>query len=239
MIKRTTNTFEQKKIASEDTYVRMLKKLEERIEEISKNITYLDVYNIIDTVESKDELNIKTAGLVNNSSLVINCPNFQEGSESYTTGDIVLKDNTGNLIHIEAQPGGVYYPIGITTDDINSNNYTITYKYDTSTPTTGSTYPKDDQETSPPTGPRETMSFSVNVTSGDEFIYGIWEKYESDDENSPYKFNAYSNVQPQIQIWFGKEDNPVEQIYCDFVLTLQGNEYILENIPTNTWIKVK
>lgn len=220
-------TFKNQKIRSGNDYGSQLAALQEQIDNISKNITYLDVYNIIDTVEAKDELNVKVAGLVNNSSLVINCPTFQEGDEEYATGDIVLKNNNGEIIHIEAQPGGVYYPENISN---SGNNITIQYKYAINTPEAGSEYPEEGK-TTPPDGPKETMSFPLNITAGDQFIYGYWKQ-------NPYSFEKKEGVTPQIQVWFA-EDDRMEQVYCDFVLSESGKDYIVSNLPADVWIKVK
>ena len=227
-----TNTFKNQKIRSGTSYEAQLQALQDQIDSISKNITYLDVYNIIDTVEAKDELNVKVAGLISNSSLVINCPTFQEGDEEYVTGDIVLKNNNGEVIHIEAQPGGAYYPKNISN---SGNNVTIQYNYAPSTPNPGSKYQATEQK---PTAdsPAEIMSFPLNFASGDKFIYGEW--------TNEHRFTKYEKVTPQIQVWLVDDDsNPVEQVYCDFVLSEGSGEYegkyIVSNIPTGTWIKVK
>lgn len=233
MIANTTNTFRQQKIATTESYASALDKLQDQINSISKNITYLDVYNIIDTVESKDELNVKVAGLINNSSLVINCPTFQEGDEEYATGDIVLKNNNGEVIHIEAQPGGVYYPEDISN---SGSNIIIQYKYATNTPEENSKY-QEEEETTPPDGPKETMSFMLELPESSSNIYGHWQNTNS--------FQKQNNIPPQIQVWFARSsgNDPVEQVYCDFVLSEGSGEnkgkYIVSNLPTDVWIKVK
>ena len=99
---------------------------------VKKNITYYDVYNITDAVYDKNEFDAKVNTLVNNSSLVVNTAGpFASNEVMYYPGDIVLKNAAGDIIHINAQTSGTYYPKRI---DGTPGSYTISYGYVKDTP---------------------------------------------------------------------------------------------------------
>ena len=85
----STKTF---KIAKEADYSTQLSDLNNEINSVKKQITYLDVYNITDTVTDKNTFNAKVNALMNNSSLVINTTPFFINDKLYNTGDIILKN---------------------------------------------------------------------------------------------------------------------------------------------------
>ena len=98
----STKTFAFK-ATNETEFSTRLNELNNKIDSVKKQITYLDVYNIIDTVTDKNTFNAKVNALMNNSSLVINTTPFFVNNKLYKTGDIILKNNYGDIVHIKSQ----------------------------------------------------------------------------------------------------------------------------------------
>lgn len=210
-------------VGSSEEYGKALQAINNKIDEIGKTITYLDVYNIVDVVTDYTKLPAQINSLPNNSSLVINAPSFVLNEETYKTGDIILKLYNGTNIHIRAQAGGIFYPSSLITKD-GGKNYTLQYSFSPSEPVEGSS-----------TGTlAKTISFeNIKTDNSNKTIYGIFEEF---GKTGSYYFDAITSVQPQIQFW---KD---EEIFCDFILTLTNNQYkvTVEGADTTGWkIKVK
>lgn len=197
-------------VNSSQNYGKALEKINKEIENINKTITYLDVYNIVDTVLDKMSLSVKINNLINNSSLVINTEPFSLNGEFYNTGDIVLKNNSGKIIHIKAQAGGIYYPYQLTQTE---GGYEISYKFSGSAPTEDSATVEDNTVKEP----GQTIKFTgLGSSNSNSNIYGIWDKI--DPQTASYSFAvAAGDIQPQIQIWLN-DKSQMEEISCDFSL---------------------
>ena len=221
----TTNTFIPKfHVDNQEGYGKALRTLHEEISTINKNITYLDVYNIVDVVTDKINFSAQVGKLGVNSALIINAQPFSENSVNYNTGDIIYKTSTGNVIHIRAQAGGIYYPKSI---DQKNGGLNITYAYASST--LEGSYPGEGEKE---IGPYQTIEFSnlQNQTSNTN-IYGLWIPYT--DTIVALKDGNGKLIQPQIQFWLvtGDDKNnkqPVEQIFIDYSLKTSGNNWVVE-----------
>lgn len=221
-----------KSTGGENNYITRTNDLYKRISQISKEINYLDLYNIIDVVTDKTTVRAQINNLTPNSSLVINTEPFYVNSDFYNTGDIILKNSTGRVIHIPAQPGGIYFPASIKS---NSGTYQIEYQY----------YGQEPQE-SPISVPADTDSIrtpSKKITftnleaqdPGNSYIYGIWSRMN--DWASPtlmYQFQCYKHneqlIQPQIQFWLvDEQDTPKEQIFTDYTTsTISDEKWVIQ-----------
>ena len=159
-----------KSTGGEGNYITRTNELYERISKVSKEINYLDLYNIVDVVTDKTTVRAQINNLTPNSSLVINTEPFYINSDFYNTGDIILKNSIGRVIHIPAQPGGIYFPASIRS---SNGTYQIEYQY----------YGQEPQE-SPISTPANTDSIQTpskkitftNLEAQDpsnSYIYGI------------------------------------------------------------------
>ena len=220
----TTNTFTPKfHVDNQEGYGKALRTLHEEISTINKNITYLDVYNIVDVVTDKVNFSAQVGKLGVNSALIINAQPFSENSVNYNTGDIIYKTSTGNVIHIRAQAGGIYYPKSIDQKD---GGLSITYVYASST--WEGEYPGEGEKE---IGPYKTITFSnlQNQTSNTN-IYGLWIPYkDKNNEIVGLKDGNNNLIQPQIQFWLVNDDKqPVEQIFIDYSLKTNGDNLVVE-----------
>lgn len=219
----TTNTFIPKfHVDNQEGYGKALRTLHEEISTINKNITYLDVYNIVDVVTDKINFSAQVGKLGVNSALIINAQPFSENSVNYNTGDIIYKTSTGNVIHIRAQAGGIYYPKNIDQKD---GGLSITYAYASST--LDGDYPGEGEKE---IGPYQTIEFSnlQNQTSNTN-IYGLWIPYNEDNkELAGLKDENGNLIQPQIQFWLVNDNSPAEQIFIDYSLKTNGDNWVVE-----------
>lgn len=222
--------------------------LNNKIDAIKKNITYLDIYNIVDTVTQKERLASQINALAPNSSLIINTEPFYLNDVSYNTGDIILKNSKGETVHINAQPGGIYFPSKIIKD---GENYSLKYTYDVAAPTTDNatateTTEKDEitQENKPVWNAAKAKRITFEGLSGTSvstsYIYGLWQEF-GDGTFSAYTYNDQI-VQPYIKFYLVNNSDR-EEIVLEYTLTEENNKWIIggidDSIKSNLWIKVK
>lgn len=212
-------TFKKKwDINSSTNYKEALDDIYTAINKVKKNITYYDVYNIVETVVSHENFAAQRNALTPNSSLIINTDPFTEGDVDYSRGDVVLKNANGDYINIKAQTGGVYYPCQITKMD-NSEVYNLTYSYAPNTPTLS--------ETSVDAGlvasAAKTITFNNLANHADGAIYGLWVSANTSFSGC---FTADSSipVTPVVQFYFvekGTEEDglPIEEVITDYTYT--------------------
>ena len=204
---------------------------------VKKNITYYDVYNITDAVYDKNEFDAKVNTLVNNSSLVVNTVGtFASNEVMYYPGDIVLKNAAGDLIHINAQTSGTYYPKRI---DGKSGSYTISYGYVKDTPEIErSEKPINSPEDAEPA---QTISFSGLTAANpqDSRIYGIYEQFAGTEFHIQ---TGGISVRPLIKFYLVDTNGQVaEEISLEYTLQMGTNEYIVSigSAIANLYIEVK
>lgn len=247
------------KITDDKGYISATKTLYDKLTEVTKNISYLDVYNIVDVVTDKNLLASQISALSNNSSLVINTNPFFIEQEFYNIGDIVLKTNTGRIIHIAAQPGGLYFPSDVVAKD--DGTFEIIYKYSSGQPAKESFNKNIASENEAATEAAITMSFSglTSLNQADNYVYGIWEKFGKENDKTTTEFTSAfwvdetgnkQAIRPEIQFCLVENDVAIEKVIIDFNLELQfdndngGYKWVVK-IPNNVafgdslFIKVK
>lgn len=222
----TIKTFEPAK--SKGSYSDKLSFLSEQIQEIKKEISYLDLYNITAVIDDPALFYSITGSIFPNSAAIINCDPFFINDTQYKTGDILLKIADGSLVHIKATTSGVYYPSSIT---YNGQGYVLTYEFSSSIPT---------QETSEIEvngkidNPVTTIQFTGIQGESDASIYGNW--FQLTDEIN--KFKAYEKddesktpINPMCQFFFCSKDGSVlEEIYVDYNLELKEKEWEISGL---------
>lgn len=117
----------------------VLQQIDNKLNEVKKEITYWDVYNISSAITSAEQFESKIANLEINNSTVINTTyfkrNFQGKVTDFYSGDIIIRLKDGSYQHIKAANAGVYVPTIIDNDtgketNINTTNLKITYNYE-------------------------------------------------------------------------------------------------------------
>lgn len=213
----TIKTFEPAKCKG--SYSDKLSFLSEQIQEIKKEISYLDLYNITAVIDDPALFYSITGSIFPNSAAIINCDPFFINDTQYKTGDILLKIADGSLVHIKATTSGVYYPSSIIKND---QGYVLTYEFSSSIPTQGtSTLEVNEKINSPLT----TIQFTEIQGESDASIYGNWFQLTDKVKN----FKAYEKddalINPMCQFFFCSKDGSVlEEIYVDYNLTLSEKE---------------
>ena len=207
---------------------------------VKKNITYYDVYNITDAVYDKNDFDAKVNALVNNSSLVVNTAGpFASNEVMYYPGDIVLKNAAGDLIHINAQTSGTYYPKRIERAKDGTGSYTIYYGYVKDTPEVESS--KVAVDSSKDAEPAQTISFSGLTAANpqESAIYGIYSKFEGTEFHIQ---TGGISVRPLIKFYLVDTSGQVaEEISLEYTLQIGTNKYTItiSQPIANLYIEVK
>lgn len=222
----TNNTFKHYKVGDSTDFNSALKELDQKLSNVKKNISYLDVYNIVDACEDQQKFAAQTNALLPNSSLVINCDGFYFNNERYETGDIILKLANNQIIHIKAQTGGIFYPSDISVD---GGNLKITYSFSAVPPEDEESEKEDNQES--PLALAKTMIFPNLSIEQKSNIYGLWQPV-----TEPFAACYYNNqlIEPYIKFYLVKE-NIVEEICLDYsfsIIHYLFEEVEVEETPT-------
>ena len=220
--------------------------LNTKLDNVAKNLTYFDFYNIVDVTVNKNNFSAQVNALTPNTSLIINSEPFFLNNVYYNTGDIIFKSSNSNIVHIKAQTGGIYYP----------NKITFENKYTPTQPVTGSS--TDDEEATKDGVPlgssivggiKEEIKFVGLTTHAPSTIYGLWKKFTS---SFPACKKDGTVIQPYIKFYLcnGTNNTNYEEICLDYSLTCQNENTdnptwnieisdSNEEFLTNIWMKVK
>lgn len=92
-----------------------LNSIENTLSKLSLKFRVYDIYNIQATIANQEECDIKLNALTNNTAAIINSDHqlttYIRGEQVLLTrGDVVYKDNAGDLQHIKSNSGGWYKP---------------------------------------------------------------------------------------------------------------------------------
>ena len=212
--------------------------LNTKLDNVAKNLTYFDFYNIVDVTVNKNNFSAQVNALTPNTSLIINSEPFFLNDVHYNTGDIIFKSSNSNIVHIKAQTGGIYYPNKITFDE-NSNSYSIEYKYTATQPNT-KTSTSATVGTEIKGGAKEIIQFTGLTTHAPSTIYGLWQPFSA-------SFDAHVKdniaIQPYIKFYLYDEKKNIgpEEICLDYKLKVENDKWKIEidSAPTNLWMKVK
>ena len=223
--------------------------LNEKLDSVQKQVSYFDFYNITGAVSDYNLFSAQINSLPLNESLVVNTPPFYYNGENYSPGDIIIKNSLGNIHHIKAQTGGVYYPKTLTK---NGEIYVLQYAFSDSSPTLSSStvdVPEDGSSVSAEFA--EVMTYQGLKETQTTNIYGEYGKL---NKSGIFSFDAvYSTppgatqeevVWPFIQFFITLDDaTPLEQIFLDYNLELRNRQWAIfipdykEN--SNIYVKVK
>lgn len=112
--------------SSTEEILRGLNSIENTLSKLSLKFRVYDIYNIQATVSNQDECDNKLNSLTKNTAAVINSDRqlitYIRGQQVLLTrGDVVYKDNAGELQHIKSNSGGWYKPNPELKTDENGN----------------------------------------------------------------------------------------------------------------------
>lgn len=235
------STVNFKKIRSAESFGDALETLNNEIAQVRKEITYLDVYNIVDTVVSQENMAAQINALAPNSSLVVNTAPCELNGVNYARGDIILKNAHSEIIHIPGATGGVYYPKQITADD--NGNYTLQYQFTPQDPilneTANAVAESSNSNIWSVSSVVQNINFPLTVESTSS-IYGQ-EKLISDFKVSIDKFN--SSIPPVVEFYFCESSDssyiPVEKIDLEYSITSDGQIMIPSDFSAEAKVLVR
>ena len=194
-----TKTFEKPFLVSnEEGYAAALQQLYEKISSVKKDISYLDVYNIVAVCDNKENFAAQINSLALNSSLVINAPSFNMDGINYATGDIILKTANDKIIQIKAQLGGIFKPTKLIKD---GENYSIEYEFTKQIPIVKE---------------EKTVTLEgIEPTTGSG-AYGVFDKVGSFQKQ---KNTDGEVIKPYVKFYFVDDQLfPVEEVVCDYTI---------------------
>lgn len=122
-----------------DSFVKNLNLLNERINNVTKELTYWDLYHITQAAYTAEELSIAQASLAPGESVVVNFDSTQ--NSEYSRGDVIVRLTNGTLTHIPALASGYYFPQKISSTEI-PGNYFLQYAFSSVPPITGGSITK-------------------------------------------------------------------------------------------------
>lgn len=235
------------KTANARDFQTQIDNLNTKLDNVAKNLTYFDFYNIVDVNVNKNNFNAQVNALTPNTSLIINSEPFFLNDVYYNTGDIIFKSSNNNIVHIKAQTGGIYYPYKISLID---NSYSIQYKYTSTQPavgtekTTGVSIQGVDHTID---NAAYTITFNGITNSNQGIIYGLWRAFNDGIFEIYYKDskdNQDNIIQPYIKFYLYDEEKNIgpEEICLDYILKVENNKWkieIADSTPINLWMKVK
>lgn len=99
-----------------------------KVKQVSKNLTFWDLYKISSVVTDKKDLQSILNALLPFTSAIINTPSAFVDGDTYAVGDIIVKNQDGTTKHIRAERGGIFFPQTITRGG-GSNNYNYTIDF--------------------------------------------------------------------------------------------------------------
>lgn len=220
-------TFTLDKVSSIDNLKEQLSTLSQKINTIGKEISYLDLYNIVEAIEEKDQFQNKINFLPPNSAAVINAPNFSIDDVQYKTGDVMLRNNSGDLIHIKAQAGGVYYPAQILKD--KEGQYQIIFQYAESIVDGALETEVAEQKTENIVDKayKKILFTGFETNDEDATIYGHVFNITTE---KVINFDAVElneqTVRPVIKFYF-ENTNGREEVFIDYTIVLIENNYTI------------
>lgn len=200
------------------------------LEKTQRNLTYFDVYKFYSAITSESEFVSKINELPPNMATIINTTYFTYDNQAYKQGDVVVRNNNGDLIHIESISGGYYYPSFLGKNDNDGDKtYTLHYSYSVTPPTEGETKIGAGKAS-------KTIKIEGLEEEKDANIYGFVFKPESITEEhkwTPFSFDAAHSangelIRPMIKMYSEKG----EEVYVDFKITLtNADTYTVSGVP--------
>lgn len=109
-----TDVIDYSSITDPQYFSAALQQIDTKLNDIKKEITYWDVYNISSAITSAEQFESKIANLEINNSTVINTTyfkrNFQGEETTFYSGDIIIRLKDGSYQHIRSANAGIYVP---------------------------------------------------------------------------------------------------------------------------------
>ena len=198
--------------------------LQDQLNHCTRDITSLDAYHIVTSVDDIDNLESTLSRLVPGEACVINAPSTAE----YKMGDIIIKKSAIETIRVKAFDTGVYYPSAVIQDD-KTGNIKITYEFSHNAPS--------DKEGSTP---QKIYQFEIPTTDNNILYYSFDglnnEKTITEGQPITIKGNANKSLtsRPIVRFYYypdaTKQDK--EEIFLTYIMTTEVRENVTNYIVT-------
>lgn len=205
--------------------------LQDQLNHCTREITSLDAYHIVASVDDIDNLESTLSRLVPGEACVINAPSTAE----YKMGDIIIKKSAIETIRVKAFDTGVYYPSAVVKDS-ETGNIKITYEFSHNAPSdkAGST-------------PQKTYTLEIPTTDNNILYYSFdgLSNEKTITEGQPITIQGSANnpltSRPIVRFYYypdaTKQDK--EEIFLTYMMTTQvledATNYIVTpgSVPSN------
>lgn len=198
--------------------------LDKKINYATRQLDYYDLYKFVGSVNSLDSYRIAYAGLANNRALAVT-GDFGD----YHVGDIILKNDYGEEIHILTKQAGIFVPTNYEYDDINSKlilSYQVFSNLKEVESSSGNIH----------YDANGNADISLDCLVG-EVIYNIKEENSDTLAGKELKVTLVQDIYPNIKFY----NFEGEEIYCDSCqkITEDNVDKIKITIPYGTMVVVR
>lgn len=221
-----------KKVSTKDGFQEQINTLQEQLNKCTREITALDAYHIVTSVDDLDNLESTLSRLVPGEACVINAPSTAE----YKMGDIIIKKSAIETIHVKAFDTGVYYPNEVKKNEV-TGNIEVTYMFSQNAPS--------DKEGSTP---QKSYTFPIPTTDNNILYYsfgGTKNEVEITATGQPIDIQGSANEsltsRPIIRFYYypDKTKQDKEEILLSYKMTTETSGDVInytvmpDSIPVN------
>ena len=201
-----------KKVSTKDGFQEQINTLQEQLNKCTREITALDAYHIVTSVDDIDNLEATLNRLVPGEACVINAPSTAE----YKMGDIIIKKSAIETIHVHAFDTGVYYPSKVEKNS-TTGNIEVTYTFSQNAPS--------DKEGSEP---QKNYTFKIDTPNNNVLYYsfgGTTNEVEITATGQPIDIQGSANEsltsRPIIRFYYypDKTKQDKEEIFLSYTMT--------------------
>lgn len=200
--------------------------LNDKLNQITRQVTFWDVYNVTQVLLSDSDLVSKLPLLNRGESAIVNANVLTNGNQTRYRGDIAYRMMDGNIQWIDAENKGIYKPH--ISYDSTTGMLKVTYSYHSAI--------SEEEET-------EEVVFDNQVQIG----------YVIDAPLTAFTNNSYSfskkiadnnTLKPIIKFYY-KDGTSLEELYCSYHWAESGNNIVVTldcncaNIASSCYMRVR
>lgn len=227
------------KTANADDIMKNIEYLYQKMKQCTRNVTYFDLYKINTIITQDSEFDAKINALEPYSTAIINTK-ITTAKDTYSPGDMVVKNIDGTTTTIFAQRGGIFYPQSLVKKNDDSNNYTYDFAFafqstspDTSTP----------PAVVEPEQKEEGLVWTAEYASTINFT-GLKSGIPASPYNKVYTHPTANNGMIVLNVPIARDEKqepiyPIvhayvdkEEVYIDQVIEPNSSEFIIKLIGT-------
>ena len=216
---------------ADDDLKTLLNNLNEKLNSVTREVSFWDVYNITQVLLSDNDILSKLPLLNIGEGAIVNANMLSEGSEIHYRGDLAYRKSDGQLIWIPAENKGIYTP----SISLEGNQLKLTYSYSSDIPDQG-----------------EQSSISIDMQQEQSYAIDVYV------DRSTYTFPAITffrdygdddfetvELRPIVKFYV-RADNGIEDLYLDWHWhsyydgeVLKITITIEDGYPTGTMMRVR